>query len=55
MVDEDGVALGLGDALDAEILLHLLEIDIGITGEIVSDDVVRLGHDLVSGLHVVLA
>jgi hypothetical protein len=50
VVDEDGVAVGLGDALDAELLLHLPEVDVGIAGEVIGDHIVGLRHDLVASL-----
>ncbi len=50
VVDEDGVAIGLGDALDTKLLFHLPEIDIRIARKVVGDHEVRLGHNLVPGL-----
>ena len=47
VIDEDAEALGLGDLVDAELLLHLLEIDVGVAGKIVGKHEVGLGHDLV--------
>ena len=48
MIDEDRVALGLGDLLDSEILLHLPEVHVRVAGEVVGDDEVGLRHDLVA-------
>ena len=51
VVDEDRITLGLGDLLDAEILLHLAEDHIGVAREIIHNDEVRLGHHLVASAH----
>ena len=55
VIDEDGEALRLGQAVDAEVFLHLLEDHVGVPGEIVDDHEVGLGHDFVAGPHGWLA
>ena len=55
VVDENGEAIRLGNPLDAEILFHLLENDIGVAGKVIHHDEVRLGHHLVAGTHEGLA
>ena len=51
VVDEKGEAFRLGHALDAELLLHLLEDEIEIAGEVVAQHVVGLDLDLRAGPH----
>ena len=49
VVDEEGVALRLRHALDAELLLHLLEDEVEIAGEVVAQHVVGLDLDFRAG------
>ena len=51
VVDEEGEALRLGDALDAELLLHLPEDEVEIAGEVVAQHVVGLDLDFRAGRH----
>ena len=51
VVDEEGETLRLGDAVDAELLLHLLEDEVEIAGEVVAQHVVGLDLDLGAGRH----
>ena len=49
MVDEEGEAFRLGDAVDAELLLHLPEDQVEIAGEVVAQHMVGLDLDLRAG------
>ena len=51
VVDEEGEAFRLGHALDAELLLHLLEDEVEIAGEVVAQHIVVLDLDLRAGPH----